>query len=111
MAMVIFALAMTAMWTGLEGQDSANKLLLTVLFGGLMMTFLTTLAPFDFRGDVDQMALLKTLPTPPWRLALGEVLAPVLIFTLMQWAALAAMAVFADAASRCCWSPPPSPRL
>ncbi len=24
-----------------------------------MMTFLTTLAPFDFRGDVDQMALLE----------------------------------------------------
>ena len=48
-----------------------------------MTTFLTTLAPFDFRGDVDQMALLKTLPAPAWRLALGQVLTPVLIFTLL----------------------------
>ncbi len=92
--MAIFALAMTALWTGLENQKSEMALLLVVVFGGLMMTFLTTLAPFDFRGDVDQMALLKTLPTPAWRLALGEVLAPVLIFTLIQWAALGAMIGF-----------------
>ncbi len=93
-AMVIFALAMTALWTGLEDQKPDTALLYVAGFGGLMMTFLTTLAPFDFRGDVDQMALLKTLPTPAWRLALGEVLAPVLIFTLIQWAALAAMVGF-----------------
>ena len=74
------------------------------------MTFLTTLAPFDFRGDVDQMALLKTLPTPAWRLALGEVLAPVLIFTLIQWAALAAMAGFSDRPEPLLPVAPPSPR-
>ena len=93
-ATVVFGLTMTATWTGLEGQgelDPAVKLFIVVGFGGLMMTFLSTLAPFDFRGDVDQMALLKTLPAPSWRLALGEVLAPALIFTLIQWAALAAM--------------------
>ncbi len=94
-AMAIFALAMTAMWTGLNDQKQPETAVVVVIgFGGLMMTFLTTLAPFDFRGDVDQMALLKTLPTPAWRLALGEVLAPVLIFTLIQWAALAAMVGF-----------------
>ena len=93
-AMAIFALAMTAMWTGLKDQNADVALPAVVGLGALMMTFLTTLAPFDFRGDVDQMALLKTLPTPAWRLALGEVLAPVLIFTLIQWAALAAMAGF-----------------
>ena len=62
----------------------------------LLLAILTVLAPFDFRGDVDQMALLKTLPAPAWRLALGQVLTPVLIFTLIQWTALAVVQWFAD---------------
>ncbi len=74
------------------GDGSEQVTLLTLLTGGAFMTtFLTTLAPFDFRGDVDQMALLKTLPSPAWRLALGQVLTPVLIFTLIHWIALAAV--------------------
>ena len=74
------------------GDGNEQVALLTLLAGGAFMTtFLTTLAPFDFRGDVDQMALLKTLPAPAWRLALGQVLTPVLIFTLIHWTALAAV--------------------
>ena len=74
------------------GDGNEQVTLLTLLAGGAFMTtFLTTLAPFDFRGDVDQMALLKTLPAPAWRLALGQVLTPVLIFTLIHWTALAAV--------------------
>ena len=87
-------LAMTAVWTGLENEKSSCARRSSSSSAALMMTFLTTLAPFDFRGDVDQMALLKTLPTPAWRLALGRCSAPVLIFTLIQWAALGAMIGF-----------------
>jgi hypothetical protein len=90
-ALVIFAIAMIIAWTAVEDQNRQAALPVLVGVGGLMMTFLTTLAPYDFRGDVDQMAVLKTLPIAPWRLALGEVLTPVLIFTLIQWAALGAM--------------------
>ncbi len=93
-ATAIFSVTMTLMWTELEAHNKAMALYGVIGTGGLMMTFLTTLAPFDFRGDVDQMALLKTLPTRAWRLALGELLAPVLIFTLIQWAALGAMFAF-----------------
>ncbi len=53
--------------------------------------FLSTMLPFDFRGDVDRLALLKTLPIPPWRLALGQVLAPVLTVSLLQWLVLAVL--------------------
>jgi hypothetical protein len=56
--------------------------------GGLVVVtalFLSALLPFDFRGDVDRLALLKTLPLAPWRLALGQVLAPVLLVNLLQW--------------------------
>ena len=35
------------------------------------------------------MALLKTLPAPAWRLALGQVLTPVLVFSVIHWIALA----------------------
>jgi hypothetical protein len=94
LAMIIFALAMTAVWAGLQDQTAVNALHWMIVLGGMMMTFLTTLAPFDFRGDVDQMALLKTQPTSPWLLALGQLFAPVLIFTLIQWAALAGMLWF-----------------
>jgi hypothetical protein len=65
------------------------------LVGGLILwltIFLTALAPFDFRGDVDRIAVLKTLPLPAWRLAVGQLLTPVLLFTLMQCGALAAVA-------------------
>jgi hypothetical protein len=58
-----------------------------------LTVFLTALAPFDFRGDVDRIAVLKTLPLPAWRLAVGQLLTPVLLFTLMQCAALATIAV------------------
>jgi len=69
------------------------------LVGGLVMAgvwvsvFLSVLVPFDFRGDIDRMGTLKTLPVVPWRLALGQVLAPALILTLVLWAALAALAL------------------
>jgi hypothetical protein len=36
--------------------------------------------------------VLKTLPLPAWRLAVGQLLTPVLLFTLMQCAVLAAVA-------------------
>jgi hypothetical protein len=52
----------------------------------LAMTFavLTPLMTFDFRGDIDRMDVLKSLPIPPSRLALGQLLAPVLILTAVQ---------------------------
>ena len=73
-----------------EGNEQTTIVLL-LAGGGFLTTFLTTLAPFDFRGDVDQMAALKTLPFPAWTLALGQVLTPVLVFTLLHWVALAAV--------------------
>jgi hypothetical protein len=56
--------------------------------------FLTHLVPFDFRGDVDRMAALKTLPLVAWRLTLGQLLAPAMLVTATQWAVLTAAAVF-----------------
>jgi hypothetical protein len=74
---------------GDNGDDRAPVLVLGALVVWLTM-FLTQLVPFDFRGDVDRMAALKSLPLAAWRLALGQMLAPVLLVSCVQWATLAA---------------------
>jgi hypothetical protein len=73
-------------------RDAQENVLLIVGPVAVWLTlFLTTLLPFDFRGDIDRLAFLKTLPLSPWRLTLGQLLAPVLIMTLLQWIGLAAV--------------------
>jgi hypothetical protein len=66
----------------------------TLLIGLTM--FLTPLVPFDFRGDIDRLALLKTLPVSPWRLAVGQLLTPVLVISVMHGAVLAAAVPFME---------------
>jgi hypothetical protein len=61
----------------------------------MLTTFLTMLVPFDFRGDLDRLAFLKTLPVPAVRLALGQVLTPVLVMTVIHCLILAAVLPFA----------------
>jgi hypothetical protein len=46
--------------------------------------FLTAWLRFDFRGDLDQMETLRALPIAPWKLALGQMLTPVLALLLVQ---------------------------
>jgi hypothetical protein len=61
-----------------------------VILGAWSSIFLTALVPFDFRGDIDRIGLLKTLPIVTWRLVIGQLLTPVILLSLMQWLALAA---------------------
>ena len=42
----------------------------------------------DFRQDLLLADVLKTYPLPSWQIALGELLAPVLILTAIQWVLL-----------------------
>jgi ABC-2 type transport system permease protein len=39
----------------------------------------------DFRQDLPMADLLKSYPVPSWQLALGELLAPAVILTALQW--------------------------
>jgi hypothetical protein len=61
----------------------------------VMTVLLSPLVPFDFRGDIDRMAFLKTLPLRPWWIALGQVLTPVLLATVLQWVLLVAIGLLA----------------
>ena len=57
--------------------------------------FAPALVGFDFRADLTLMEDLKTLPIPPDRLALGQLITPVLILTTMEWLALGGVAALA----------------
>ncbi len=61
------------------------------IVGSMSLFYVPMVVRYDFRGDLDQMELLKTLPIPATPLAIGELLAPVLATSLLQlvliWAA------------------------
>jgi hypothetical protein len=56
---------------------------------GISLVSLPAMMAFDFRGDLDRMDLLKSLPISAWRLAIGQLLAPVLLLSMIQLGALA----------------------
>jgi Putative ABC exporter len=58
-----------------------------------MSIVLSFLLPYDFRGDIDMMEELKTLPIAPSRLALGQVLTPTLVATMSQAVAMVTVMV------------------
>jgi len=39
----------------------------------------------DFRQDLPRADILKTFPLPGWQIALGEILAPVVVLAVFQW--------------------------
>lgn len=66
-------------------EEEAGFAALTVGGSMVIMTLLLNpLIAFDFRGELDRMEVLKTLPIVPWRLAVGQLLTPVLLVTGME---------------------------
>ena len=51
---------------------------------GWISVFLTQRITFDFRGDLDHMDVLKSLPLRPIAVVLGELLTPVFVLTVLQ---------------------------
>ncbi|MEO2049107.1 MAG: hypothetical protein ABGX16_21315 [Pirellulales bacterium] len=54
---------------------------------------LPTALRFDFRRDLDRMAMFKSMPIPPSAMTLGQLATPVLISTLFQATVLAVAAL------------------
>src|SRR5947207_508827 len=50
----------------------------------MMSLFMLPRLTFDFRGDIDRMDVLKTLPLPPWKLVVGELITPVMLVCSVQ---------------------------
>jgi hypothetical protein len=55
-----------------------------ILAVAVTLLTLPQMLTFDFRGDVDRIELLKSLPVPPARLVVGQLLVPVLFLTAIQ---------------------------
>jgi hypothetical protein len=91
--LLIGSLLAVALAGSLAGESPRSMMAAT--FGILAWTsiLITNLVPFDYRGDLDRIALLKTLPIVPWRLTVGQLLTPVLVLSLGQWLVLGALAV------------------
>jgi hypothetical protein len=60
----------------------------------------------DFRQDVQQMDMLKLLPMPSWQIVLGELLAPTVILTAIQWFLLVVAMGFGPGLGRVAAGPP-----
>jgi hypothetical protein len=65
-----------------QGRGSGTSLAL--FFIPMMTLFMLPRLTFDFRGDIDRMDVLKTLPLPPWKLVIGQLITPVLIVSFVQ---------------------------
>ena len=55
---------------------------------------------FDFRSDLDTMENFKALPLRPWKIATGQLLAPVLLTSLVELLLLASSAIFLEGVPR-----------
>jgi ABC-2 type transport system permease protein len=60
----------------------------------------------DLRNDLPNMDLLKTYPMEGWRLALGELLAPTLVLTLILWVCIIVSAFAVDSRGSLPWLTP-----
>ena len=63
--------------------------------GGYVITmtvFMSSMFAFDFRGDVDRIDVLKSLPIRPAAMVIGQLTAPVVFISFMQALVLAVMA-------------------
>src|SRR5439155_27372350 len=54
---------------------------------------LNAFVAFDFRSDLDRMDVLKTLPLSAGALAVGQLIAPTVVLSTVQWLGVAALAL------------------
>jgi hypothetical protein len=76
--------------SSLHGSRSASSWTLVIGMGAAMFGAWTLLLGpqmirQDFRHDLPQMDMLKVFPLRGWQVALGEILAPAVILTAIQW--------------------------
>jgi hypothetical protein len=78
-------------------------------FVGVMLVLTFLLGPQllrnDFRSDLTQMDWMKSLPLPPWQIALGQLLAPVCLMVGFQWLLLVLLTAL-SAGLEPGWDPP-----
>jgi hypothetical protein len=88
-----------------SGSDPYSPLI--VAFSLMIAIYTVLLGPQvarqDLRGDLANADILKTYPVEGWRIALGELLAPTCILSLVLWIAIIAAAAALDPTGRIAW--------
>ncbi len=83
---------------------------IVVIFSAMIAAYAVLLGPQiarqDLRGDLANADILKTYPLEGWRLALGELLAPTLLLTVVLWCAIIACSAAFDAGGSLEWLTP-----
>jgi hypothetical protein len=84
--------------------------LLIVMFCGIVAVYTLLMGPQvvrqDLRGDLPNVDILKTYPIEGWRLALGELLAPVVVLSLVLWLCIIVCAFAIDSRGEVEWLTP-----
>ncbi len=96
---LLYVFAMLAIFTTFpvlaamnESEEAfAGPILAAIMLG--MTTFLSPLIAFDFRSEVDRLDLWKSLPIAPTWLAVGQLVVPAGLVTLMEGVIIAAVLV------------------
>lgn len=79
------------------GGPGQNLSFLSTMILAILMAYSLLLGPqmlrLDFRHDLPMADILKTFPLPGWQIALGEILAPVVVLAGFQWFLLMPIAI------------------
>src|SRR5205085_9426458 len=68
----------------MKSQGRGSGTAVALFFIPMMSVFMLPRLTFDFRGDIDRMDVLKTLPLPRWKLVVGQLITPVMIVSSVQ---------------------------
>jgi len=66
-------------------RDTGSGMAITGLVMFALFTF-PQMLQFDFRGDIERIDFLKTLPVSPGAIVVGELIVPIMVATLIEWA-------------------------
>ena len=97
MAMMIFCVGIPLVFIPTDGEDfESGQISWMMIVGGILWItfFFGNALRFDFRNDVDQMDVLKSLPVHPVVLVGGQLFTPIFLTTLFQSVIAIAGAVF-----------------
>lgn len=89
--LLVALLGITAPVVILSGQRGDEEGVAAFTLAAMLLGFPVFLTPTilcDFRGDVDRLDVLKSLPLAPTWLVLGQLLAPVVVLCLVQFVAV-----------------------
>jgi hypothetical protein len=80
--------------------------MLCAILSGYTLLIGPQIARQDLRADLPNMDILKTYPIEGWRLALGELLAPTAVLTMILWLCIIVCAFAFDSRGQIAWLTP-----